>query len=279
MLSTGHSRSPQSLSHMQPMLTRTQIPLPAIPHEDIPYQDVPYSPVVGQGALSGVGVFTSLPILEPLNDQFRRASMRRRSSKRYRRSPDRPPAPRMGLRVTPPKSYIPPLDGSPPEGWARPYPSPEGTLNNQSPFFRDNQGFSGSPQDPDAQRPGQGRDQAYDRDSLRTEEPQRLSRPPSYNLIMLSDSPDGQVMQSPPDNRQRPPSGPGGRRSRPPSEEISRPPQVRGGRELPAQPTRAPPPRPVQLPLREALPDVTPEPPLQRQISGKYYFHYRTHFG
>ena len=81
---TGHSRSPQSppQMQMQPMISRAQIPLPAIPYHDIPYQDLPVSPVAGQGALSGVGVFTSLPILEPLNDQFRRASMRRRSSKR-----------------------------------------------------------------------------------------------------------------------------------------------------------------------------------------------------
>ena len=194
----------------------------------------------------------------------------------------------MGLRVTPPKSagnqpHIPPLDGSPPDGWARPYPSPEGTLRDRNPFFRDNQGFSGSPQDPESQGQGQDHGQSHDRVSLRSEEPpQRLSRPPSYNdLIELSDSPDGHVTKQDshvtqsaapgPTNRYYPSSRgqPGGRRSRPLSGEMSRSSSGHLYNEPPAQPTRPPPPRPVQLPLREALPDVTPVPPLQRQISGK----------
>ena len=269
---------------MQANFSRTQIPLPSIPYQDVPYQGIPYSSVVGQGALSGMGIFTSLPILGPLNDQFRRASMRRRSSKRYRpdkTTQERQPAPRMGLRVTPPKPVvnsprIPPLDGSPPDGWARPYPSPEVTQGNQNILFRDNRGFSGLLNDPEAQGHGQGQDRV----SLRSEELLNLSRPPSYRDIFgLSDSPDGDVTQLPPDNRHLA----GGHMTRPPSDHtvkahsghITQPvgSAARGHMtcEPPAQPTRAPPPRPVQLPQRDALPDVTAVPSLQRQISGTFF--------
>ena len=189
---------------------------------------------------------------EPLNDQFRRASMRRKSSKRYRPdrrgTPDRPAAPRMGLRVTPPRAnpnppHIPPLDGSPPDGWARPYPSPTKTPGapnpNQNPFFRDNRAYSGSPNDPEGEghRP---RSSDPHRTSRASNDPRvnlqgsnaphrmsqqsftdmvdgqgqrsRLDRPPSYkDLIELGDIPDVGMSREPrqqaADQMSQPPAG------------------------------------------------------------------------
>ncbi len=215
--SGGHQGPPSresSLSRLQhPNIYRSQIPLPPIPSEE----ECPNPPLIGHGALQGVSIVTqnSVPILEPLTEHFRRSMRRKSGSKRYKNNlppsgrpyPPKGHPPRMGMRSgarpmldTRGGPHIPPLDGSPPDGWARPYPSPgvhQPDPNNM--FAGDNKAFSSSPGDPEGRghNPGLQGHPAGDLGPppLRSHEGQRISRPPSYTsqLIDLSESVDGPI--------------------------------------------------------------------------------------